>query len=61
MPQPVHDRCAVIFGVVRGIERLTPAMVEGVPLAEAVVRTRVVPVDGVGVLTVRTLGITFGD
>ena len=40
---------------------LNPPHIEFVPLAQAVERTRLVPPDGDGVLTARTLGISFGD
>ncbi len=40
---------------------LNPPRIDFVPLAEAVERTRLVPPDGDGVLTARTLGISFGD
>jgi ATP-dependent phosphofructokinase / diphosphate-dependent phosphofructokinase len=40
---------------------LDPPTVAYVPLADAVARTRLVPPNGVGVLTARTLGISFGD
>jgi len=40
---------------------LDPPRIRYVPLADAVARTRLVPVDGEVVLTARTLGITFGD
>ena len=38
-----------------------PGLNAFVPLAEAVARTCLVPPDGDGVLTARTLGISFGD
>lgn len=40
---------------------LDPPRVAYVPLADAVARTRLVPVDADSVLTARTLGIAFGD
>jgi hypothetical protein len=40
---------------------LNPPRIAYVPLAQAVERTRLVPADGDGVLTARTLGIAFGD
>jgi ATP-dependent phosphofructokinase / diphosphate-dependent phosphofructokinase len=40
---------------------LEPPRIRYVPLADAVARTRLVPVDGEVVLTARTLGIAFGD
>jgi ATP-dependent phosphofructokinase / diphosphate-dependent phosphofructokinase len=40
---------------------LRPPRVEYVPLAEAVHRTRTVPLDGEAFLTARTLGIALGD
>jgi 6-phosphofructokinase 1 len=40
---------------------LNPPRIDYVPLAQAVERTRLVPVDGDGVTTARTLGIAFGD
>ncbi len=40
---------------------LNPPRIDYVPLAQAVARTRLVPVDGDGVTTARTLGIAFGD
>ncbi|MCC6847549.1 MAG: ATP-dependent 6-phosphofructokinase [Deltaproteobacteria bacterium] len=40
---------------------LDPPRVSYVPLADAVARTRLVPLDADSVLTARTLGIAFGD
>jgi 6-phosphofructokinase 1 len=40
---------------------LNPPRIDYVPLAQAVERIRLVPTDGEGVLTARTLGIAFGD
>jgi phosphofructokinase-like protein len=40
---------------------LNPPRIDYVPLADAVARTRLVPPEGGGVLTARTLGITFGE
>ena len=40
---------------------LNPPRIDYVPLAQAVERNRLVPVDGDGVATARTLGIAFGD
>ena len=40
---------------------LNPPRIDYVPLAKAVARTRLVPVDADSVLTARTLGIAFGD
>jgi 6-phosphofructokinase 1 len=40
---------------------LNPPTLAYVPLADAVARNRLVPPDGVGVVTARTLGIGFGD
>ena len=40
---------------------LNPPSIDYVPLARAVERTRLVPIDGHGVVTARALGIAFGD
>jgi 6-phosphofructokinase 1 len=40
---------------------LNPPTLSYVPLADAVARNRLVPPDGIGVVTARTLGIAFGD
>jgi 6-phosphofructokinase 1 len=70
-PTAVDRMLGLAFGTaaVRALEEgqngimvaVNPPRIEYVPLAKAIARMKVVPLDGEGVLTARSLGISFGD
>jgi 6-phosphofructokinase 1 len=56
---------AAVRGLAQGLDgvmvALAPPHIQYVPLQEAVVRQKLVPLDGNGVITARALDISFGD